>query len=407
MSLITIKLPDVGEGVAEAELVEWCVQPGEQVKEDQMLAAVMTDKATVEIPSPVAGKVVWLGGEVGQHLAVGCDLLRIETGGVAEETGASRSPPHETAPTDATPISGHSPASAAKLLASPAVRQRARSTGIDLALVQGSGPEGRITQHDLERHAAKTAPPLAGVAACPDTACHDSVRVVKIVGLRRKIAERMANAARRIPHITLIEEVDMTDVEALRAQLNETREGNRPKLTLLPFLMMAIVHAVRQQPALNAHFDDENEVTHEFASVHIGIATQTKGGLLVPVIRHCENRALWDCADELARVVAAARGGAATREDLSGSTITLSSLGALGAVAATPIINHPEVAIIGVNRMDIRPKWDGAAFVPRKMMNLSSSFDHRVIDGWDAALFIKRLKDWLETPALFSAQEGR
>lgn len=409
MTVVTMKLPDVGEGIAEAELVEWHVAVGDTVREDQILASVMTDKATVEIPSTVEGTVRWLGGEIGEPLAIGSDLIGIETeeaapprahreaeGPEAAETGPAPAAPLASAEPEArsSPADGR-PAGAAEQrpLAAPAVRARALSAGIDLRRVTGTGPGGRITHEDLDAFASAPAP-------SKDDPATDSVRETKLTGLRRRIAERMASASRRIPHITIVEEVDVTALEALREQMNAGRAAERPKLTVLPFLMLALVRAIRDQPALNAHFDDEAEMIRAFSSVHIGIATQTEGGLMVPVIRHCERRSIWDAAGELARVAEAARTGTASRDELTGSTITISSLGSLGAIATTPIINHPEVAIIGVNRMEIRPRWDGAGFVPRKMMNLSSSFDHRVVDGWDAALFVKRLKTLLETPAL-------
>lgn len=427
MAEVTIKLPDVGEGIAEAELVEWNVQIGEAVREDQILAAVMTDKATIEIPSPVNGKVSWLGGEIGQHLAVGGPLVRIvvDDAGVADmadpdveaRSGADTTDepvpevsletamaapsaqaeqsgiPPRVEPKRLGPAGDH--ASGEKPLASPAVRLRAANAGIKLAFVRGSGPGGRITHEDLDAYMAG-----AGNHEPAQPQAADTVREIKVIGLRRKIAERMAEAKRHIPHITIVEEVDVTALEDLRERLNAERREGRPKLTVLPFLMAAIVRAVEEQPTMNAHFDDEAEVIRQHSAVHIGIATQTKSGLMVPVIRHCERRTLWQSAEELSRVAEAARDGTATREQLTGSTISISSLGPLGAIATTPIINRPEVAIIGVNRMDVRPKWDGSDFIPRKMMNLSSSFDHRVIDGWDAAIFINRLKSLIETPSL-------
>ncbi|WP_062235326.1 dihydrolipoamide acetyltransferase family protein [Aureimonas sp. N4] len=409
MTVVTMKLPDVGEGIAEAELVEWHVAVGDTVREDQILASVMTDKATVEIPSTVEGTVRWLGGEIGQPLAIGGDLIGIETEEAAPPPAHCESEGRETAETSlapAAPLASAEPearppspdvrppaAGEQKPLAAPAVRARAMSAGIDLRRVPGTGPDGRITHEDLDAFASAPAP-------SKDDPATDSVRETKLTGLRRRIAERMANASRRIPHITIVEEVDVTALEALREQMNAGRAAERPKLTVLPFLMLALVRAIKDQPALNAHFDDEAELIRAFTAVHIGIATQTEGGLMVPVIRHCERRSIWDAAGELARVAEAARTGTASRDELTGSTITISSLGPLGAIATTPIINHPEVAILGVNRMEIRPRWDGAGFVPRKMMNLSSSFDHRVVDGWDAALFVKRLKTLLETPAL-------
>ncbi len=433
MGIVTVKLPDVGEGIAEAELVEWSVKVGDLVREDQILAAVMTDKATVEIPSPVEGKVIWLGGEIGQQLAIGGNLIRIEVEGAGEasdvppqshiDAGAGQAsapeiqtdrsappsaPPGEAPAALAMPVRSPAPAwpvapsqgpirlAGEKPLASPSVRQRALSAGIDLRRLAGTGPAGRITHEDVDHF-------LAGShASLPRQA---EVRETKVIGLRRKIAERMSNAKRRIPHITIVEEIDVTALEALREQLNSERSAGRPKLTVLPFLMAAMVRALQEQPGLNAHFDDENDVIREFSAVHIGIATQTKGGLLVPVVRHSEHLSLWDSGSELTRLAEAARNGTASRDELSGSTITISSLGPLGAIATTPIINHPEVAIVGVNRMEVRPKWDGSEFVPRKMMNLSSSFDHRVIDGWDAAVFVKRLKTLLETPALIFVEK--
>jgi 2-oxoisovalerate dehydrogenase E2 component (dihydrolipoyl transacylase) len=280
-------------------------------------------------------------------------------------------------------------------LASPAVRLRAREAGVDLRQVAGTGPAGRITHDDLDAFIARgSAPAATGLRR--DT----SVEEVKIVGLRRRIAEKMQIAKARIPHITYIEEVDVTALEELRGKLNATKRPEQAKLTLLPFLARAMVRAVAEQPQINALYDDEAGVVHRHGGVHIGVAAQTPSGLVVPVLRHAEARDLWDCAAEIGRLAEAARSGTATREELSGSTITITSLGALGGVATTPVINHPEVAIVGVNKIMVRPIWDGSQFVPRKMMNLSSSFDHRVVDGWDAAVFVQRLKALLETPAL-------
>jgi len=449
----TIKLPDVGEGVAEAELVEWHVKVGDLVREDAILAAVMTDKATVEIPSPVEGKVIWLGGEIGEQVAVGSPIVRIEIAGeggdkAAGETAkadAAKSSPitptpnpspqggggqapalpdstrekaRESANASVTPsplrggvrgggAARSAPASAGaprpqgeKPIASPAVRLKAREAGIDLRQVPGTGPAGRITHEDIDAFASRG--PQAAAIAGPQR--KDGVEEVKVVGLRRRIAEKMSLAKSRIPHITYVEEVDVTALEDLRAKLNgEKRAANgpdRPKLTLMPFLMRAIVKAVAEQPQLNATFDDEAGIIHRHAAVNIGMAAQTSAGLLVAVVHHAEARDLFDCAAEANRLAEAARNGSATREELTGSTITITSLGAMGGVATTPVINHPEVAIVGVNKMMIRPMWDGTQFVPRKMMNLSSSFDHRVVDGWDAAVFVQRLKALLETPAL-------
>jgi 2-oxoisovalerate dehydrogenase E2 component (dihydrolipoyl transacylase) len=283
-----------------------------------------------------------------------------------------------------------------KPVASPAVRLRAREAGVDLRQVPGSGPAGRITHEDLDAfftHGRQ-------VAKAPGLSQNTSVEHVKVIGLRRKIAEKMAIAKSRIPHITYVEEVDVTALEDLRSSLNANKRSDRPKLTLLPFLMRAMVRAIAEQPHLNAIYDDDAGVVHQHGGVHIGIATQTGSGLMVPVVKHAEARDLWECAIELNRLAEAAKSGLATREELSGSTITITSLGAMGGIVTTPVINYPEVAIIGVNKMVVRPVWDGSTFIPRKMMNLSSSFDHRIIDGWDAAVFVQRIKALLETPAM-------
>ena len=423
-----IKLPDVGEGVAEAELVEWHVKVGDLVREDTVLAAVMTDKATVEIPSPVEGEILWLGANVGDTVAVGSPLLRLRVEGegtsptstAAVAPGAEPAPAAKSPPRNETSASSRKDASAPrpsapsrtsaapsapfgaprregeKPLAAPSVRQRARDTGVDLRQVSGSGPAGRITHQDLDGFIARgpQAPRALGLRR------NESVEAIKIIGLRRRIAEKVALAKSRIPHITYIEEIDVTALEELRAALNKEKRPDQPKLTLLPFLMRAMVKAIVEQPNMNALFDDEAGIVHQYGAVHIGVAAQTPSGLVVPVVRHAEALDLWECGAELNRLAEAARNGAATREELSGSTITITSLGAMGGVATTPVINHPEVAIVGVNKIMVRPVWDGSTFVPRKMMNLSSSFDHRVIDGWDAARFIQRIKALLETPAM-------
>jgi 2-oxoisovalerate dehydrogenase E2 component (dihydrolipoyl transacylase) len=280
------------------------------------------------------------------------------------------------------------------------VRLRAKEAGIDLRQIPGSGPAGRISHEDLEAFLARG----PQVAKSTGRARNDAVEEIKIVGLRRKIAEKMALSASRIPHITYVEEIDVTALEELRAALNkEKRAANgveRVKLTLLPFLMRAMVRAIAEQPQVNALFDDEAGIVRQYGGVHIGIAAQTPSGLMVPVVRHAEARSIFDCGAEVLRLAEAAKSGTATREELSGSTITITSLGAMGGVVTTPVINHPEVAIVGVNKMMVRPVWDGTQFIPRKMMNLSSSFDHRIIDGWDAAVFVQRIKALMETPAL-------
>jgi 2-oxoisovalerate dehydrogenase E2 component (dihydrolipoyl transacylase) len=419
-----IKLPDVGEGVAEAEVVEWHVKVGDLVREDAILAAVMTDKATVEIPSPIDGEVLWLGANVGDVVPVGSDLIRLKVASDDKRLASVARPAPATAqpaadakverarPAGARPASAISPSAESaplrrtvraaprpegeKPVASPAVRLRAREAGLDLRQVPGSGPAGRITHEDLDAFFAKG----PSLTKAPGLQTRTSVEEVKVVGLRRKIAEKMSIANSRIPHITYVEEVDVTGLEELRATLNKQKPQGQPRLTLLPFLMRAMVLAIAEQPNLNALFDDEAGVVHRHAGVHIGIAAQTPAGLMVPVVKHAEALDLWGCGAEARRLAEAAKAGTASRGELSGSTITITSLGALGGVVTTPIINHPEVAIIGVNKMIMRPIWNGSTFIPRKMMNLSSSFDHRVVDGFDAARFVQHIKRLLETPTL-------
>ncbi|WP_283192929.1 dihydrolipoamide acetyltransferase family protein [Rhizobium sp. AN80A] len=418
MGEFTIKMPDVGEGVAEAELVEWHVKAGDPVLEDMVIAAVMTDKATVEIPSPVSGTVTWLGAEVGDTVAVKAPLVRIETadrGGDDAPTPALPAPsmtetpsaaaseseaPAQPQPAQANKQPLSQPASIVphdKPLASPSVRLFARESGVDLRQVSPNRPDGRILREDVEQYLARGASSLAAPA---QFARNTTTEDVKLTGMRRRIAEKMSLSTSRIPHITYVEEIDMTALEELRATMNRDRKPEHPKLTILPFLMRAIVKAVADQPDLNATFNDDAGILTRYGAVHVGIAAQTPAGLVVPVVRHTEARTIWDCAGEMARLAEAARSGTATRDELTGSTITISSLGALGGIVSTPVINHPEVAIIGVNKIATRPAWDGTQFVPRKMMNLSSSFDHRIIDGWDAATFIQRIRVLLETPAL-------
>ena len=423
MGIFAIRLPDVGEGVAEAELVEWKVKAGDTVLEDEIVGAVMTDKAAVEIPSSVTGKVVSLGGEIGDVIAVGAELLRLEVEGDGNlKAGDSTEAAVETAIDDSTnnvtpsndvavpdensgpavekpgvaESAALNPANKDKPLASPSVRKRAMDSGIDLRQVSGSGPAGRISHEDIDQwvHQGSQAGKLSGPIQ------NTAVTEVKVVGMRRKIAEKMSLANTRIPHITIVEEVDVTNLEELRAELNATHQDKKVKLTVLPFMMKAIVEAVAEQPQLNALYDDDAGVLHQHSGVHIGIATQTSGGLMVPVVRHCEALSLWASAEEVTRLAEGSRDGTATRNELMGSTITISSLGPLGAIATTPIINHPEVAIIGINKIAVRPHWDGQQFVPRKMMNISASFDHRVIDGWDAAVMVQKIKTLLEKPAM-------
>ena len=418
------KLPDVGEGTAEAELVGWHVKVGDAVEEDQIIADIMTDKATVEITSPVAGTVVALYGEAGKSVPVGGPLVAFDVEGKGNVSTPVAAPkpapkPTENATTASAAISTAQGATSAtapskpvpaltgraageRPLASPAVRNRARDLGVDLTFVPGSGPAGRITHEDLDGFIARggSQPASAPSAGGGSTyAKAQGTTEVKIIGLRRKIAEKMAESVRRIPHITYVEEIDMTAVEELRAHLNATKSKDQPKLNVLPFIARAIVVALRDQPQINATYDDEAGVLTQHAAVHLGIAAQTPNGLMVPVVRHAEVRDPYDTALEIARVSGAAKDGSAKREELSGSTITITSLGTLGGVVHTPIINHPEVAIVGPNKIAERVVVKDGQMVVRKMMNLSSSFDHRIVDGHDAAVFVQRIKGLLEQPA--------
>jgi 2-oxoisovalerate dehydrogenase E2 component (dihydrolipoyl transacylase) len=420
-SLHIIKVPDVGEGIAEVELTEWHVKPGDAIAEDQVLASVMTDKANVDIPSPVAGRVLALGGQMGDMLAVGSELIRIELDAAgepaAEQSQAPAPAPTPTptpaaastsapAPTVAPPAraSVSTPATTTPVdpsdrpIASPAVRRRAWELGIELKQVQPTGPAGRILHADLDSAAGPgiARPPRSNATAAPT----DAVDTIAVLGLRRAIATRMQEAKRRIPHFSYVEEIDVTELETLRAALNTKWAGTRGRLTLLPLLLRAIVIAVREHPQVNAWFDDEAGVIRRHAAVHAGIATQTPQGLLVPVLRQAQSLDLWQMASEIHRLASAARAGQATRDELGGSTITVSSLGPLGGIVSTPVINRPEVAIVAVNRIVEKPVVRSGAVVVRQTMNLSSSFDHRVVDGEDAARFIQAVRAVIETPAL-------
>jgi len=468
-----IKMPDIGEGIAEVELVEWHVQPGDSVVEDQVLADVMTDKATVQVPSPVHGKVLSLGGKVGEVLAVGADLIRLEVEGegnvrdvapgvptqqhagvaagasdaadaaanthAGEDAGGhtaagagaeartdsgartaapvpARSPHADTQVAHATigassltPSTAKGPASSTagaarpsgeKPLASPAVRKRAWDLGLDLQYVPGTGTGGHITHADLDDYLARDQKAAPVAARGGPTLQRDGEEQVPVIGLRRKIAEKMQESKRRIPHFTYVEEIDVTELENLRARLNARYGSDRGKLTILPLLARAMIVALRDFPQINARYDDEAGVVTRYGAVHLGIAAQTDMGLMVPVLRHAEAHDLWTFAAEVARLADAARAGKATREELTGSTITLTSLGALGGIVSTPVINHPEVGIVGVNRIVERPVVINGAVVIRKIMNLSSSFDHRVVDGMHAAEFIQRIRGLLECPAM-------
>ncbi|WP_246793454.1 dihydrolipoamide acetyltransferase family protein [Burkholderia perseverans] len=453
MGIHVIKMPDIGEGIAEVELGLWHVKVGDLVKEDQALADVMTDKASVEIPSPVAGVVAALGGSAGDMMAVGAELIRIEVDGSGNHRGeaavaaneakqaapaavreavqepkhepvrepvqeATREPAREAAHAQATlaPVAGRGERAAANAvaalpvarepgerpLASPAVRKRAWDLGIELRFVRGTGEAARILHEDLDAYLQGRGGMSGGGAPAARSGYaerHDE-EAVQVIGLRRRIAEKMQESKRRIPHFSYVEEIDVTELDTLRAELNRRHGETRGKLTMLPFIARAMVIALADFPQINARYDDEAGVVTRHGAVHLGVATQSKAGLMVPVVRHAETRDVWALAAEVARLAEAVRSGRAARDELSGSTITLSSLGALGGVVSTPVINHPEVGIVGVNRIVERPMIRHGLVVARKLMNLSSSFDHRVVDGMDAAEFIQAVRALLEQPAL-------
>ncbi|MCW4462322.1 2-oxo acid dehydrogenase subunit E2 [Sphingomonas sp. BT-65] len=422
MARFTFRLPDIGEGIAEAEIVAWHVKVGDRVEEDQQVADMMTDKATVEMESPVSGVVVELAGEVGDQVAIGAALIVVETGGdVAEEPEAApvseevevqieaetpgfeevvEAPPPAPTPAPAPapePVVEAPAASHRAVLASPAVRQRAKDLGIDLTQVKAEGD--RIRHADLDaflRYGSGQ-----GYHA-PHASRAREDEAVKVIGMRRRIAENMAASKRAIPHFTYVDEIDVTALEEMRADLNANR-GARPKLTMLPFLIAAICRTLPDFPMLNARYDDEAGVVTRHGRVHMGMATQTDAGLMVPVIRDAQDLNVWQLATEITRLAEAARTGKAKSEELSGSTITITSLGSLGGIATTPVINKPEVAIIGPNKIVERPMFHGDDIVRAKLMNLSISCDHRVVDGWDAASYVQALRKLLETPVLLFA----
>ncbi|WGT32462.1 dihydrolipoamide acetyltransferase family protein [Pseudomonas atacamensis] len=419
MGTHVIKMPDIGEGIAEVELSQWHVKVGDLVVEDQVLADVMTDKAMVDIPSPVHGKVIALGGQPGEVMAVGSVLISIEVEGAgnlkesAAPAAVKEAPvaPKVEAAVESKPAAAAAPRPAAvcqgpmvareaneRPLASPAVRKHALDLGIQLRLVRGSGPAGRVLHEDLEAYLAQGQSNASAPAAAAYAQRHDEEQI-QVIGMRRKIAQRMQDATQRAAHFSYVEEIDVTAIEELRAHLNEKHGASRGKLTLLPFLVRALVVALRDFPQMNARYDDEAQVITRLGAVHVGVATQSDVGLMVPVVRHAEARSLWDSAAEISRLANAARNGKASRDELSGSTITLTSLGALGGIVSTPVLNLPEVAIVGVNKIVERPMVVKGQVVIRKMMNLSSSFDHRVVDGMDAALFIQAIRGLLEQPA--------
>lgn len=417
MGIFAFKLPDIGEGVVEGEVVEWMVSVGDTVKEDDPILSVMTDKATVEIPSPTDGVVKSLVGEPGTILAVGQVCIEFETDGEGtpveeapvEEPDAPEPTPVEEKPESVsepepkavvTPAPAPTPvvvaAPGARPLASPAVRQRARESGIDLASVSGSGPAGRITHADLDSWKDAGSPVAA---AGPSRTAKTGTTEVPVIGLRRKISESMTASYTTIPHFSYFEEVDITHLDELRVHLNSTKTEGQPKLTYLPFIMQALVKALGENPVCNALFDDEKGVVTRHDAVHLGIATQTDRGLYVPVVKHVEAQDVWQSASEMQRVSQAARDGTAGLDELTGSTFTITSLGRMGGLGATPIINKPEVGILGVHNAVDTPVVRNGQIVVRKMLRLSSSWDHRVVDGWDGAMLVQRLKTLLENPA--------
>ena len=426
MGTFAFKMPDIGEGVVEGEVVEWMVAVGDSVKEDDPILSVMTDKATVEIPSPVDGKVTKVIGEAGDILPVGvvCIEFEVDGDGNASSTDAAPEPKAEAAPAPepkaepkpaptpepapaSTPAPAPSPAAAVarapgtKALASPAVRQRARQANIDLNFVAGSGPAGRISHADLDAHiaggasGASSSRPMGASARVEKNGTED----IKVIGLRRKIAEGMISSYSTIPHFSYFEEVDVTALEELRQHLNATRPEGAPKLTYLPFIMQALVKALDERPECNALYDDDSNVVTRHEAINLGIATQTDRGLFVPVVKHVEAMDIWQSATEMTRVTSATRDGKATADDLTGSTFTITSLGRLGGLGATPIINKPEVGILGVHNAKDRAVVKDGNIVIRRIMNLSSSWDHRVVDGHDGASLVQLVKSYLEHPA--------
>ena len=424
MGRYIFRLPDIGEGIAEAEIVAWHVQVGDRIEEDGPLADMMTDKATVEMESPVSGVVREVAGEVGETVAIGSPLVVIETEGGEDFADAEEAlaPPHSqeerdeasVAPVPITPRTpstlGRGLGEGGKALASPAVRARAQRLGIDLAAIP-AGSGGIVRHEDLDDHLVRSAPAAKQAekpeAKRPVELLEGAGEQIKIIGLRRRIAENMAASKRHIPHFSYVEECDVTDLERWRGEFNEQR-GERPKLTLLPFLITAICRTLPDFPMVNARYDDEANVVTRYDAVHLGMATQTPAGLMVPVIRDAQSLTLWALAGEIARLAEAAREGTARPEELSGSTLTITSLGPLGGIATTPVINRPEVAIIGPNKIVERPAYvsdgqGGERLEKRKLMNVSISCDHRVVDGWDAASFVQALKRRIEAPLLMLA----
>jgi len=385
MSEYVFKLPDLGEGTVEAEIVRWFVKPGDVVAEDQPVAEVMTDKAAVEVPAPVGGRIVRLHGEIGDKVPVGAPLIvfAADTAGAAGAAAAPSAPP-------APPARAEAAARPARVMASPATRRQAREAGIELATLAGTGPGGRILRSDL---AAAAAPAAAAPAA------EDATTEIKVIGVRRLIAERMSEAKRNIPHFAYVEEADITELESLRQHLNGRLAAGAAPLTYLPFVVVALARVLQEFPQCNVRYDEARGVLVRHRAVHVGIATQTADGLKVPVLCNAGDLSLWDVAAQIRRLSERAKSNRATREELMGSTITVTSLGKLGGIASTPVINAPEVAIVGLNKAVERPVVQNGAIVVRRIMNLSSSFDHRFVDGYDAAAMIQALRDRLEHPA--------
>jgi len=430
MSEFTFKLPDLGEGLVEAEIAEWMVKPGDVVEEEDVICAVMTDKAAVELTAPVTGKVLSVAGEPGDMVAVGSALIVFETGAgdsandqepaadpsdaeleTSKSTEAALAAPakvSDTTPPAPVADSAATDGRPAKVLTSPAIRQRARESGVDLSAVQGSGPRGRIKSADLDAYMSgsasgttesPTGSPTGNQSASVRKQASTDITEIKVVGLRRMIAERMATANSEIPAFAYVEECDITALESLRQHLNSKKSANEPKLTPLPFIGLALVKALAQFPQCNALYDKQRNVISQYAAVHMGIATQTPTGLKVAVVKNSDILSLDGLADEIRRVSTAARDNTAKREELTGSTITITSLGKLGGIVTTPIINQPEVGIIGVNKAVERPMVVNGQVVIRTMMNLSSCFDHRFVDGYDVALMVQLMKGYLEQPA--------
>ena len=419
MAKFIFNLPDIGEGIAEAEIVAWHIKPGDVIKEDQPIADVMTDKATVEMESPVSGTVLAVAGEAGDVIAIGSMLMEVEIEGdapaeeptkAAPEPAAAPAPVAEPEPVPVIKEEVSAPSKAeapkqvaveakhdAKVTASPAVRARAKDLGVDLTSVKTAG--GHIRHADLDAFLSYSGGQGYRAAGSSEKRADEPI---KVIGMRRRIAENMSAAKRNIPHFTYVEEIDVTAIEAMRADLNANR-GNRPKLTLLPMLIVAICKTIPQFPMINARFDDEAGIVTRYGAVHLGMATQTDAGLMVPVIRDAQDKNIWQLALEISRLAEEARNGSAKSEELSGSTLTITSLGPLGGIATTPVINRPEVAIIGPNKIVERPVFVGDNIEARKLMNLSISCDHRVVDGWDAASYVQALKKLIETPVLLFA----